>query len=111
MLSKRLKWTSALALFAATSFLNTAAFADTEIQAVPTNWRLQNYIGGSGVVAWFTGSTCTNGALNFPSSATADDKNRFFSLILSAKISSKTVGVYYETVSGNCQITSFFIQQ
>lgn len=111
MLSKRRKRTLALALFAAASFLNTPAFADTDMQAVPTNWRLSNYIGAAGVVVWYTGSSCTNGVLNFPSSATADDKNRFFSLILSAKISLKIVGVYYETVTGTCQITSFYIQQ
>ncbi len=90
---------------------STMARADSEMFVVPANWRLQNYIGGSGLVAWYTGSTCTNGLLSFSSSATSDDRNRFFSAVLSAKLSGKAVGVFYETVSGSCQITSFYMQQ
>ncbi len=86
------------------------SFADTEIVAIPTAWRLQNYIGNQGLTAWFTGSTCTNGLLSFSATSTLDDRNRFFSLVLSAKISSKTISVFYETTSGYCQITSFYIQ-
>jgi hypothetical protein len=91
--------------------LSPAAHADTEIVAIPTSWRLQNYIGTPGLVAWFTGSSCSNGVLNFSSTSTADDRNRFYSLVLTAKVSGKSIGVYYETVSGNCQIQSFYIQQ
>jgi len=90
---------------------STTAKADNEIYVVPSGWRLQNYMGGSGLVAWFTGSTCTNGLLSFSSTATADDRNRFFSAVLSAKLSGKSVGVFYETASGSCQITSFYLQQ
>ena len=87
------------------------ASADTEIYASPASWRLQNYIGGSGLVAWFTGSSCTIGLISFSSGATNDDRNRFASMVLSAKLSGKSMGVFYETTSGSCQITSFYLQQ
>lgn len=85
----------------------TPAYADALIEAVPTNWRLQNYV-NSGVTAYFTGSSCISGGLSFGPSATSDDKNRFWSLIMTAKALGKTVGIYYETTSGLCQITSFY---
>jgi hypothetical protein len=91
--------------------VSPAAYADTEIYALPTGWRLQNYVSASGLVAWFSGSTCTNGLLSFSPAATTEDRNRFYSLIVSAKISGKAVGVFYETTSGSCQITSFYLQQ
>jgi hypothetical protein len=87
------------------------AWADSVIYAVPTNWRLQNYIGTQGIVAWFTGSSCGNGALNLSSSSTSDERNRFWTLVLTAKVSGKAVGVYYETATGTCQITSFYMDQ
>jgi len=91
--------------------VSTSAWADSDIFAVPTNWRLQNYVSSQGVVAWFTGSNCTNGLVSFDSSASADDKNRFYSTVLTAKISGKAVGIFYETTSGACHITSFYLQQ
>jgi hypothetical protein len=83
------------------------AFADNSIEAIPTGWRLQNYISNTIQIA-FTGSICINGSLNFSASATSEDKNRFWSLILTAKATGKAVGVFYETVSWNCNITSFY---
>jgi hypothetical protein len=61
----------------------SGALADA-IEAVPTAWRLENYVGTTGVAAWYTGSTCTNGGLGFNASATVDDKNRFWSLVMTA---------------------------
>ena len=105
-----IKMATVATVFAATPIFSSAAMADTEIVGVPTNWRLQNYIGSQGVVTWYAGSTCSNGMLNFSPSSTADERNRYFSLILTAKMSGKQVGVYYETASGLCQTTSFYIQ-
>jgi hypothetical protein len=83
------------------------AYADNQIEAVPTGWRLQNYV--SNVVnIYFTGSACTSGALSLPANATSDDKNRLWSTILTAKATGRAVGIFYETVSGNCNITSFY---
>jgi hypothetical protein len=83
------------------------ALADSVLEEDAQNWRLQNYVSNV-VVVYFTGSPCTSGALNFPSNATSDDKNRFWALVLTAKSTGKKVGVWYETTSGNCQITSYY---
>lgn len=100
---KLVKAMSVLLFFAG----STRAFADTLIEAVPTGWRLQNYIGGT-VTVYYTGTSCVSGSIQLPASATADEKNRFYSLVLAAKVAGKTVGIFYETTSGNCQITSFY---
>lgn len=78
------------------SAVSSQAVADNYFEAIPTGWRLQNYI-GSTIVAAYTPSNCSNGTLNFSASATQDDKNRFWTLIMSAKLSAKTVGIFYET--------------
>jgi hypothetical protein len=84
------------------------AFADNLIETIPTGWRLQNYLNASDLVTWYTGSSCNNGLLTFPSTASEDIKNRYYSLILSAKSAGRSVGIFYETTSGACSITSFF---
>jgi len=86
--------------------------ANVPISATPTAWRLQNCT-GDGVVAWFTGSTCTNGQLTFSSNATNDDKNRFWSVIMAAKVAGKPVVVYYEdsAAPAQCIITSFLLKE
>ncbi len=86
-----------------------AVLADASVEAVPTSWRLENYNQQMDVVVWFSGSTCGNGKLTFPSTATADQRNRFYSLILTAKTIGRKVGVFYETSTGQCQIVSFYI--
>lgn len=97
----------ALAALASAMVCGPALAAETGLTAVPTNWRLQNYVsgGGTGVVLWFTGSVCANGQLLLPSTSGAADHERLFSLILSAKISQRPVFIIYETT--NCVITSF----
>lgn len=32
-------------------------------------------------------------------------------MILTAKVSRKVVGIYYDNVNGSCQINSFYMQQ
>ncbi len=108
---KQLKRSALLAFCAAATVPSHSAMAENQIEAVPASWRLQNYIGSAGVVVWYSGSTCTNGQLTFSSTATADERNRLFAMILTAKVSSRLVGIFYETVTGSCQITSFYMQQ
>lgn len=108
---KQLKRSTLLAFSAAEIVFSQPAMAENQIEAVPASWRLQNYIGSAGVVVWYSGSTCTNGQLTFSSTATVDERNRFFAMILTAKVSSKVIGVFYETATGSCQITSFYMQQ
>ncbi|MCW2404409.1 hypothetical protein M2336_001038 [Sphingobium sp. B1D7B] len=108
---KKMRVFTAAAFVCIGTIAATPALAEVEITAVPTGWRLQNYTGGPGLVAWFTGSNCINGLLSFSSHATSDDKNRFFSLVLTAKVSGKAISVFYEPDSGNCYIQSFYIQQ
>lgn len=85
-----------------------AMASSTQISEVPTNWRLENYPAGP-VTIWFSSSTCTSGSLSLPANATASDINRFWSLILSAKLSGHKVFVYYENASAptSCPIISF----
>lgn len=87
-----------------------AAAADASIEAVPTAWRLENYNSGMDLAVWFSGSSCSNGKLTFPPTATNDHRNRFYSLILSSKAMGKKIGVFYETSTGNCQMTSFYVE-
>jgi hypothetical protein len=88
-------------------FGSDTAFADNNIQGSPASWRLQNYVGGL-VSIYYSGSTCTNGLLNLPASSSADERNRLWSLVMTAKATGSTVGIFYETTSGNCNITSFY---
>jgi hypothetical protein len=96
------------ALLALSVLCASPCLADAYIEAVPTTWRLQNYI-GSNMYVWFTGSPCAGGSLVLGASVSTDDKNRFWALVLTAKASQKTVGIYYETTSGVCNITSFYM--
>lgn len=88
--------------------LGKAFAGNVSLVAVPTAWKLQNYIGDN-VVIWYSPSPCTNGQLTLPSNATADDKDRLWSLIMAAKISGKKMQIYYDDseVPSKCTITSF----
>ena len=100
-------------LFLALALVGTNLYAaNVPLSTIPTSWRLQNYI-GDGVVSWFTGSACTNGQLSFGSNASMDDKNRYWSVIMAAKVAGKPVVVYYEDSSApnTCIITSFLLKE
>lgn len=105
------KFFQAIVALGFTTTIPLSAVRADIIEAVPTAWRLENYVGATGVAAWYTGSPCTTGALSFNSSATADDKNRFWSLVMTAKVSGKPIGVAYTNVSGSCQIVSFYLKE
>jgi hypothetical protein len=89
-----------------------AASADL-VTGVPTGWVLQNYMGDHSVVAFFAGTPCSFNRVTMMSTMSEDDKNRFFTLVLTAKITGKVIGVYYtddHTGANNCPIVSFYIQ-
>jgi hypothetical protein len=95
------------AIVAITALLTIqSAFAGTKsMAATPDGWKLENYFGDQ-LIVYFSGSSCTHGLLSFPEHATVDDKNRFWSLILSAKATNSEVLVIYEDNS-NCTLVSF----
>ncbi|WP_143093703.1 hypothetical protein [Caulobacter sp. UNC279MFTsu5.1] len=78
---------------------------------LPTAWRLENYA-NENIVIWFTGASavgCTNGRLAPDSAMSAQDRSRLWSLVLSAKLSNRKVGLSYSGTGNACVITSFFI--
>lgn len=86
--------------------LPASALANS-IEAVPTGWRLENYIASQSVVLWFTGaSDCTMGKLTAVMSQ--DDYNRLWSLVITAKATGKPVGIFYNASDGVCTIGSFY---
>jgi hypothetical protein len=88
------------------SALPASALANN-IEAVPTGWRMENYIASQTVVLWFTGaSECTMGKL--AADMSQDDYNRLWSLVMTAKATGKPVGIYYNASGGVCTIGSFY---
>ncbi|MET0357344.1 MAG: hypothetical protein ABW044_11225 [Cellvibrio sp.] len=85
--------------------IGSATYADVVgIDAVPKDWKLENYIGGT-VALWYTGSSCSNGSLQLPASATKEDKDRLWSLILAAKLANKKVSIRYDNTA--CTLVSY----
>lgn len=81
------------------------------IEEVPTSWRMENYPNND-IVAWIyslAAAPC-NSKIEFAQNATTDDRNRFWSLVLSAKLSGRAVGLYVSPENGACRIWSFYIQ-
>jgi hypothetical protein len=89
-------------------FSGNASADVVSMVAVPTSWKLENYIGDN-VVAWYTESTCTNGLIKFSSSATTDDKDRFWAVVMTGKVSGESIFVRYD--SDDCSIQSFGMTQ
>lgn len=92
-----------------TCLSSVPCLADAYVEAVPTGWRLQSYV-SSGTYLYYTGSSCTSGYLQ-ASAMSEDDRNRLWSTILTGRALGKAVGIFYETASGNCGITSFFLKE
>lgn len=82
-----------------------------QITAIPSGWKLENYVGNNNVVAWYAGSTCTSGLVQFPNNATSEDKNRFWSVVMAGKLSGKEIFVRYDNATSNCEIQSFGLVQ
>ncbi len=95
----------ALSLLAAVAGTPAVA-AEALLEGDPATWRLQNYVPND-VKVFFSGSPCQYGRLQFPASATTQDKDRFFSMVLTARSTGRNMGVYYDNVS--CDIWSFYL--
>ena len=76
------------------------------LEAVPTAWRLENYVSDHKVVLWYTGSECANG--NLSAAMSQDDYNRLWSLVMTSKITNRPVGIRYDVSAGVCTIVSFY---
>lgn len=84
-----------------------SAFAtQATVVGSPTSWRLQDYVGGPVSVYFTPATTCTNGGLSFSASAAAEEMSRFFSLVLTAKVSGAQIGIIYDNTT--CIISSFY---
>ena len=84
------------------------------VTAVPTAWRLQNYVVGNdpnGVATFYTGSSCASGQLLFRPDVNIAVVDRYWSLVMSAKISRQLVTVFYTVEGSDCRIDSFLLQE
>jgi hypothetical protein len=79
-----------------------------EIDAVPSSWLVQNYVPAN-LTLWFTGSSCNNGQLVFPSNAVQADEDRLVSMVLTAKATGQVIRMYYYVSNSACYISSFGI--
>ncbi|AXI01490.1 hypothetical protein [Aquirhabdus parva] len=95
-----------ITLFTFCSFANAAVVS---LSAVPTGWRLQNYTAGN-VVVWYTAAAtpCVNGQLMMPANSESE-RNRFWALILAAKVANRSVYVEYDDTT--CKIISFAMKE
>jgi hypothetical protein len=83
------------------------------INAVPTNWRMQDYVASVVQVYYIAGapnSNCyqsglTTTALKFSTSASADEMSRFWTMVITAKTVGHAVIVFYD--DSTCYISSF----
>ena len=91
--------------FAIAALLPGIALANS-IEAVPTAWRLENYVSDHRVVLWYTGSECANG--NLSATMSQDDYNRLWSLVMTSKVTNRAVGIRYDVSAGVCTIVSFY---
>lgn len=85
-----------------------AEAAEASFVAVPTAWRLEDYTSGI-VAAYFTPSQCAQGQIVLPASMSNEVKNRFWSLVMTAKVARKPIGVFYDTTT--CAVTHFFMAE
>lgn len=92
--------------FGALHFDSAIAQALVELQAVPSAWQIQEYFPNQ-TSLFFTGSSCTNGQLNFPSTAVQADQDRLWALILAAKAASQPVIIYYWVSGSSCYISTY----
>ena len=80
------------------------------VDAVPTAWRLQDYLGGA-IHIWFTGSSCSNGNLTLLASVPEGVKDRLWSTVMSGKLARHPVIIYYRVEGGGCIIDNFSLKE
>jgi hypothetical protein len=91
---------AALLSFVATASAGTPVY----LEESPAKWRLQQYEPNTPAI-YFTGSSCPAGGLQFAATATTEDKDRLWSLVLSAKSYNRKVFVIYDP--SGCVMSSF----
>ena len=81
-----------------------------ELVKIPTEWRVDNLPDGN-IKVYYSGSACTNGQLDIESSADANFKNRFISIVMASKMAQKKIQVlyYYNDTADTCNITKVVI--
>jgi hypothetical protein len=102
------RFVAAIGLTAAAGLPPLAA-QEVQIAAVPTAWRVQNYVPQT-VVLWFTGSTCINGQLTLPGTAVKADSDRLYATVMMGKAAGKKVYLYYTASAGGSLINSFGLE-
>jgi hypothetical protein len=70
-------------------------------------WKVQSY--PTGIVAFFTGSACTNGLLTTDTAESSDRIKQFYATVLSAKAMSAKVTVDYDVSGAQCIVRTFGI--
>ncbi len=98
------RFAMALMAIAATTQASEASAASIGLTLVPNAWILENYSGNE-VTVWTNGTTGACARLHLDTAWTSDDRNRFWSTIMTGKIAQKNVFVYYDDVS--CRLISF----
>jgi len=88
------------------SFFSISQAAQVSITAIPTEWILENEAGGY-INAYYTGTSCPSGRLLLDGSITEQDKNRFWSTIMTAKVSGMSVTVWYDSNLPDCPLRRF----
>jgi hypothetical protein len=96
------------AVMAAGLIASEAQAAEASFVEVPTAWRLEDYMNGI-VAAYFTDSQCAQGQIVLPASVNTETKNRFWSLVMTAKIARKSIGIFYDTTT--CNVTHFYLAE
>ena len=88
------------------SCFSLAQATEVAVTAVPTEWVIENSMGGF-INAYNTGTSCPGGRLRLHTDVTEGDKNRFWSTIMAAKLSNKSVTVWYDPNLADCQLMRF----
>lgn len=103
---KRSRWLAALV--AITAPISASSQTLFTFEEVPTNWRLQVYV-GEGPVIWYTPTSC-NGRLEV-AHMSPSEQDKLWALVLAAKLANHRVGIEYYVQGTGCFIRSYFIQQ
>lgn len=81
-----------------------AVAASVGVTLIPNAWILENYRGNE-VTVWTNGTTGNCSRLHLDSQWTADDRNRFWSTVMSGKVAQRNVFVFYDDTT--CHLVSF----
>lgn len=98
---------SILILFAITT---SASAVVVQMVANPNDgFKLEMYNGGD-LVTWFAGSSCDQGKVSIRAVEPEEYKNRYWALILSAKLANRNIFIRYENTDPDCPIASYGMQ-